>query len=123
MELIVEPLVGERPFQRVDTIRDEQRRSFLPLREEVAHRPIERARHSHGDAVFRHDGKRSVDAADGRWIAGEHAQAGLVRRHVVDGIERRIEQIHQPIDVLEHRWILDQRLRQRPSSKQLVRMR
>jgi hypothetical protein len=39
----------------------------------------------------------------------------------VNGIERRIEQIHQPIDVLEHRWILDQRLRQRPSPKQLVR--
>ena len=45
MELRREPGVVERPLQRVDAIGDEQRRALVPLRQEVAHRPIQRARH------------------------------------------------------------------------------
>ena len=78
MELAGEPFVVERALQRVDAVGDEQRRPFLALGEEVAHRPIHRPRHADGEAVDGDERERAVDRADGRRVAAEHAAPRLL---------------------------------------------
>jgi hypothetical protein len=106
MELAVEPRVLQRALERVDTIRDEEHRPFLALREEVPHRSIERSRQAHGDPVHGHERKGAVDAPDGRRIAAEHAAAGLLEIDVVQQIQSRVEQIDDAIDGSFHRRIV-----------------
>ena len=86
-------------MQRVDAVGDEQRRALLALGEEVAHRPIQRPRHPDRDAVLGDDRERPVDGADRGRIAGEDAAARLVQVEAVQAVQRRIEQVDQPLDV------------------------
>ena len=93
MKLIRETGVFERPLQSVDAVCDEQRRPLLPLREEVAHRPIQRASHPDRDAVHGHERERSVDGANRRRIAAEHAATGLIHVDVVKLVQIGVEQV------------------------------
>ena len=102
MELAGQPLGGQRLVQRVDAIGDKQRRTGGALGEEVADGAVHRPRDAHGDAVVRHQRKRAVDPAHGVGIARQHASDGLVDVHVVDHVERRIEQIDDAADGLIH---------------------
>ena len=51
MELLGQPVGDQRLVQRVDPVGDVQRRALVPLRQEVAHRPVERSGHADGDAL------------------------------------------------------------------------
>ena len=99
MELAGEPLGLEGAMQRVDAVGDEQRRALLALGEEVAHRPVQRSRHADRDAVLGDDRERPVDGPDRGRIAGEDAAARLVQVEAVQAVQRRIEQVDQPLDV------------------------
>ena len=106
MKLIAEAGVVERALQRVDAVRHEQRRPFVPLREEVAHRPIERARHPDRDAVDGDERERAVDGADGRRVAAEHAAPRLLDVDVVQLVQAWVEQIDDAFDRSVHARIL-----------------
>ncbi len=106
MELAFEPGSFERRPQPVDAIGNEERRPFLPLREEVAHGAIERSRQPHGRALVGDDGKRSVNRAHGGCIAAEHTRARLIERHVVDQVQLGLEQIDDGFDGTMHEVIL-----------------
>ena len=106
MELAVEAGVGERAVQRVDAVGDEQRGPFVPLGQEVAHRPIHRARQPHGDAVQRDDREGSVERAHPCGVAAQDAASRLIGVGVVEAGQARIEQIDDAIDGAPHAAIL-----------------
>jgi hypothetical protein len=112
MELFSESFRGKRAMQRIDAIGNEQCRPFLALGQKVTHRPIERPRQPHGDAIPGHECERTVDGAHGGRISGPHVSPRLVDGEVVNAIERRIQQIDDALHVLPHSSILDQ-----PSSR------
>ena len=65
----------------------------MPLRQEVAHRTIQGARHADRHAIDCDQREGAVDRTDVRGIAAEHAAPPLVERHVVDLIQPGIEQV------------------------------
>ena len=120
VKLVLEARVDERRVQRVDAIRDEQRRAFVALRQEIPHRPIQRPRQADGDAVDGDDGKRPVDGADGGGVAAEHSPAGLVEVQVVEAGLLRVEQVDDAFDGAEHHGIV---VRQRVGGVARLRLR
>ncbi len=102
MELAGQSLGRQRLMQRVDAIGDEQRRTGGALGEEITHGPIHRPRDADGEAVVRDQRKRAVDAAHGVGIARQHASSSLVDIHVVDHVERRVEEIDDAADGCVH---------------------
>jgi hypothetical protein len=98
MELIAEAGVSERPLKRVDAIRDEQRRSLVPLGEKVPHRPIEGPGHPNRETLDGDQRERSIDRPDRRWIAAEDPAASFVQVDVVQVVQLRIEQVDDAID-------------------------
>ena len=106
MELLPEAGIVERPLQRVDPIGHEQCRAFMPLRQEVAHRAIQGARHADRHAIDRDQREGAVDRADFRGIAAEHPAPPLVERHVVDLIQPGIEQVDDAFYGAQHPGIV-----------------
>jgi hypothetical protein len=98
MKLFVETCFSKRPLKRVDTIGDEERRPFLAFREKVAHRPIERSRHTDGDAVDGDNREGTVDVADRGRITAEHTATGFSRVDVMKLIQTRVEEVVKTID-------------------------
>ena len=106
MELTREAVVFQRLMQPVDAIGDIQRGTLVPLGEEVAHGPIHRSRQSNRAAFVGDQGKRSVDGADRRRIAAEHARARVLQVHVEDAVQVGVEQIDDAADGIQHAAIL-----------------
>ena len=106
MELLPEAGGVQRPLQRVDPIGHEQCRAFVPLRQEVAHRTIQGARHPDRHALDRDQREGAVDRPDVRGIAAEHAAPPLVERHVVDLIQPGIEQVDDAFHGARHPGIV-----------------
>jgi len=108
MKLAVEPRLFQRPLQDVDPIRDEQRRTLMPFREEIAHRPIQRSRHADRDAVDRHERERSVDRANRCRIGAQYPPSSFVGVDIVQLIDGWIEQVHDSFDWAVHPRIVRQ---------------
>ncbi len=89
-------------MQRVDAVGDVEGRAFVALRQEIAHRPVERPRQPHGHAFGGHERERAVDAANAVRLTREDAAARLVERHVAEAVQGGIEEIHDPADGLKH---------------------
>ena len=70
--------------------------------EEVAHRPIERPRQAHCDALRGHERKGSIDGADVLGIALEHARPCLVHAHIGDAIQGRVEKVDNSAHGAQH---------------------
>ena len=70
-------------MQPVDAVRDVQRGTLVPLREEVPHGPIHRSREANRAAFVGDQGKRSVDGADRRRIAAEDTRARASSRSML----------------------------------------
>ncbi len=78
VELIRQAVGRERAVQRVDAVGDVEGRAFVALRQEIAHRPVERPRQPHGHAFGGHERERAVDAANAVRLTREDAAARLV---------------------------------------------
>ncbi len=102
MELSVEAFLGERRAQGVDPVRHEQRRTRLPLGEEVPHGPVHGPRHAHHDAVPGHERERPVDGADARGVGSGKKAPRFSHVHVPNLIQGRIEEIDHALDGLLH---------------------
>ena len=111
MELVRQAVGGERAVQRVDAVGDVEGRAFVALRQEVAHRPVERARQPDGHAVGGDERKRASMRANAGRVAVEDAAARLVDGHVADAVQGGIEEVHDPADGLEHDRIVPHSMR------------
>src|SRR5688572_4656199 len=103
VKLAVEALGFELVVKGVDAVGHDERRAFLTLGEEVTHRPVERPRHADGFAFAREQGEGAVNVADGCRFPGKHTLARILNAHVVDAIERRIEEINDAFNSVVHK--------------------
>src|SRR6476646_84600 len=83
---------------RVDPVRDDERRPGRLLREEVAQRPVERARHADRLAVARHERERALDARDVVGSAARDARPRLLDGHVRNPVDGGIGEV---VDAVE----------------------
>jgi hypothetical protein len=67
MKLFLETGVLERALQSIDAVRNEQRKTFPALGEEVAHRAIQRASHPDRQSI---DGDECEGSVDLRILVG-----------------------------------------------------
>ncbi len=88
----------ERGVQRVDAIGDVQGRAFVALGQEIPQRAIHRPRHADRDALGRDQREGSVDGANRRGVAAQHAAPRLVQIDVRERVQRGIEQIDDAAD-------------------------
>src|SRR5690606_15467362 len=99
---------GEGSVERIDAVGDVEGRALVALREEVAHRPVERARHPHRDAIDGDNREGAVDPAYGVGLARQDAAPRLLSRHAMQVCERRIDEIDDAADILVvHARIMD----------------
>ncbi len=103
MKLAVEALNLELLVKRVDAVGHDERRALLTLGEEVAHRAVEGARHADCFAFADEQGEGAVNVANGIGYAGKHTPACFVHGHVVDAIERRIEEVNDAVNSVVHK--------------------
>jgi hypothetical protein len=100
MELAVESLAAQERVDRVDPVRDDERRTGRLFRQEVAQRAVERAGEDDAPAVARDQREGPVDRAHGVGVAACQADPRLIGRHVVDAIAGRIGEVDHALDVL-----------------------
>mgnify|MGYP003694697739 CR=1 FL=1 len=102
MELACEAVSRERLVQRVDTIGDVQRRSFVPFGQEIAHRPIHRPGQADRDA-FASPRARTIHRWRGRPTTLRSTRgAALPLIHVEQPVQTWVEQIDDATDRLKH---------------------
>ena len=103
MKLAVESLGLELVVNGVNAVGHDERRALVPLGEEVAHRAVEGARHADCFAFACEQGEGAVNVANGFRLAGKHTLACFVHGHVVDAIERRIQEINDAFNSVVHK--------------------
>jgi hypothetical protein len=102
MKLRAEPFGLEPRLNFVDAIGDDQRWTFVTLREEVTHGAIKAASHANLFSFASDEGEGAVDLANGSRRTIQDSFARFIGGHVVNLVGSRIEKIDDAFDVLVH---------------------
>ena len=100
VELVLQTLVFQPLMDRVDPLRHNQRRPLRALGQKITHGAIQRTGHPHSLSLLRHQRKRTVDPSHRLRGPAQHPLPGLLQGHVMEQLSRRIDQVHQTLDVL-----------------------
>jgi hypothetical protein len=102
VKLILETFRLQPIMDSIDPIAHYKRGSFMTLRQKIPHRPIHRTRQTNRFAIPRHKSKRPIDPPHAFGITAQQPGPRFPGGHIVNPVQRRINQIDDVLNVLVH---------------------